>query len=68
MTFHQQIHDCADHDGCHNIICVDDSTGDVVWESHDANTTDPAARVNPDYPAFDHTGAGDPVPVVPTAR
>jgi hypothetical protein len=65
MTFHQQVHDCDTHPDCHNIVCVNDDTGEVVWESHDSNTTDPAARINPDVPAEDHRGDGDPVPLKP---
>jgi hypothetical protein len=64
MTYTQQVHDCPEHDNCHVIICVD-TTGATVWASHDANTVDPAGRINPDVPAYDHTGGGDPVPITP---
>jgi len=39
--------------------------GTLVWESHDDATIDPAGRVNPDHPAEDHRGAGDPTPITP---
>jgi hypothetical protein len=66
MTYTQQIHDCPEHADCHMIVCVDDTTGDMVWASHAPNTANPADRINPDHPAYDHTGPGQPVPVAPT--
>jgi hypothetical protein len=65
MTFTQQVHDCADHPDCTNILCVDDDTGLVVWESHDHNEVPAENRINPDHPAEDHRGPGDPVPIDP---
>jgi hypothetical protein len=66
MSYQQQAHNCPSHDNCTAIICLDDTTGATVWASHDTDTVDPAGRINPDHPAYDHTGDGDPVPITPT--
>ena len=72
MTYTQQVHDCPTHldpdtgtSACHIIVCVDDTTSAIVWESHAPNTYPPENRINPDVPAYDHTGGGDPVPITP---
>lgn len=54
MTFTQHVYVCTVHEDCHNIICVNDRGGAVVWESHDHISIDPAERINPDVPAEDH--------------
>jgi len=67
MTYTQQVHDCPEHDTCTVIVCVDDDSGEVVWESHDQADTPAEERINPDHPAEDHRGDGDPTPIVPTS-
>jgi hypothetical protein len=75
MSFHQQVHVCEEHTvvdpttravqyGCYVIYGVADDGTTVVWESHDDAESDPAARINPDIPAFDHT-VDPPVPMSP---
>jgi len=65
-AFHQQVHTCDQHDSCVDIRCYNDDpilgdqgeivhpVGTLIWESHDTEVTDPAERINPDYPAFDY--------------
>jgi hypothetical protein len=54
VSFTQQVHVCTVHEECNNIICVNDDSGEVVWESHDHTSVDPAERINPDVPADDY--------------
>lgn len=77
MSSTQQAHDCDDHTivdpatrevvyGCTVIYGLAED-GRVLWESHADASIDPAGRVNPDYPAYDHTGDGAPAPIDPVA-
>lgn len=49
-----EMHEGTPDPGCIVIVCTEDSSGNVLWHSHDAATLDPATRLNPDVPAKDY--------------
>lgn len=48
-----KIHPGGTDPTCVVIVCTDDTSGAVVWHSHDVNTIDPASRLNPSVTAKD---------------
>lgn len=77
MTFTQHVEDCTDnHADCTVIWCDTDTpilhhetgetlheAGAILWHSHMAADVHAEHRINPDHPALDHRGDGQPTPV-----